>query len=92
MAKTKKKSSKKKSSKKKASKKKGLSKRKATSDELVWDEARDNCMCGHHSNGGPSPVMCGGTDAVSVFTDGDNYYVPPGNYDEGDACLRGGQC
>ena len=88
MAKTKKKSSKKKSSKKKASKKKGLSKLKATSYELVWDEARDNCMFGHHSNGVASPVMCGVTDAVSVFTDGNTYYVLSVNYDEGYACLE----
>lgn len=89
MAKAKKKASKKKSSKKKASKKKkGLSKLRATSYEIVWDQARDNCVFGHHGKGMASPVMCGVTDAVSVFTDGKAFYVLSVNYDEGYACIE----
>lgn len=94
MAKAKKKSSKKKASKKKASKKKatrkkkGLSKLRSTSYELVWDAQRDNCIFGHHGKGLACPVMCGVTDAVTVFTDGKVFYVLSVNYDEGYACIE----
>jgi len=79
---------KKKATKKRASKKKGLTKLRSTSYELVWDKARDNCVFGHHGKGMASPVMCGVTDAVTVFTDGKVFYVLSVNYDEGYACIE----
>jgi len=79
---------KKKATKKRASKKKGLTKLRSTSYELVWDKARDNCVFGHHGKGMASPVGCGVTDAVTVFTDGKVFYVLSVNYDEGYACIE----
>jgi len=79
---------KKKATKKRGSKKKGLTKLRSTSYELVWDKARDNCVFGHHGKGMASPVMCGVTDAVTVFTDGKVFYVLSVNYDEGYACIE----
>ena len=74
--------------KKKAKKKSGLRKVRPASYELVWDKPRDNCVFAHHKSGVTGGVLCGVTDAVSVFTDGKVFYILSVNYDEGYACIE----